>query len=150
MATYCRTNLTMRQLAPLFGLSRAAVGRIIDRHGPLLALPLTKGRPSRREVLIVDGALVPTGDRTVSASSKNYRYSANLQVLVKADTRLVLASAARCRATAMTAPPLPSQASKPPAAMRSSLPAAAIRAQASSSLMPEEGPGPSAALEGAA
>ncbi|UQA98213.1 hypothetical protein [Streptomyces halobius] len=35
--------------------------------------------------------LVPTRDRTVSASSKNYRYSANLQVLVKTETPLVLA-----------------------------------------------------------
>ncbi len=38
VAMYCRTNLTVRQLAPLFGISPAAVGRIISRHGPLLAL----------------------------------------------------------------------------------------------------------------
>ncbi|MBD0741467.1 hypothetical protein BG418_08190 [Streptomyces sp. CBMA152] len=35
--------------------------------------------------------LVPTRDRSVAASSKNYRYSANMQVLIKAETRLVLA-----------------------------------------------------------
>lgn len=91
VAMYCRTNLTMRQLAPLFGISPAAVGRIIDRHGPLLALAPAKRRPSRTEVVIVDGTLVPTRDRQVAASSKNYRYSTNLQVLVKAETRLVLA-----------------------------------------------------------
>ncbi|TXS35214.1 transposase family protein [Streptomyces sp. uw30] len=39
VAMYCRTDLSMRQLAPLFGISVSAVGRIIDRHGPLLALP---------------------------------------------------------------------------------------------------------------
>ncbi|GHF27212.1 hypothetical protein GCM10010218_05190 [Streptomyces mashuensis] len=91
VAMYCRTNLTMRQLAPLFGISPAAVGRIISRHGPLLALAPGKRKPGRHQVLIVDGTLVPTRDRTVSASSKNYRYSANLQVLIKADTRVVLA-----------------------------------------------------------
>ncbi len=91
VAMYCRTNLTMRQLAPLFGISAAAVGRIISRHGPLLALGPGKRKPGRHQILIVDGTLVPTRDRTVSASSKNYRYSANLQVLIKAETRLVLA-----------------------------------------------------------
>ncbi|MCP9986947.1 transposase [Streptomyces sudanensis] len=91
VAVYCRTNLTMRQLAPLFGISPAAVGRIIDRHGPLLALAPARRKPGRREVVIVDGTLVPTRDRSVTASSKNYRYSANLQVLFKAETRLVLA-----------------------------------------------------------
>ncbi|MGK5643141.1 transposase, partial [Streptomyces sp. URMC 126] len=91
VAMYCRTNLTMRQLAPLFGISPAAVGRIISRHGPLLALAPGKRKPWRHQVLIVDGTLVPTRDRTVSASSKNYRYSANLQVLIKAETRVVLA-----------------------------------------------------------
>ena len=42
-------------------------------------------------VLIVDGTLVPTRDHTVAAPSKNYRYSANVQVLIDADTRLVVA-----------------------------------------------------------
>ena len=42
-------------------------------------------------VLIVDGTLVPTRDPQVAASSKNYRYSANLQVLIQAETRLVIA-----------------------------------------------------------
>ncbi len=89
VAVYYRTNLTMRQLAPLFGISVAAVGRIIDRHGPWLALQPCRRRPRRDEVLIVDGTLVPTRDRTVSAPAKNYRYSANLQVVIEADTRLV-------------------------------------------------------------
>jgi len=42
-------------------------------------------------VLIVDGTLVPTRDHTVAAPSKNYRYSTNLQVVIDADTRLVVA-----------------------------------------------------------
>jgi hypothetical protein len=33
-----RTNLTMRQLSPPFGIRTAAVHRIIDRLGPFLAL----------------------------------------------------------------------------------------------------------------
>ncbi len=88
---YCRTHLTMRRLAPLFGISPAAVGRIISRHGPLLVLAPGKRKPGRHHILVVDGMLVPTRDRTVSASSKNYRYSAGLQVLIKVDTRVVLA-----------------------------------------------------------
>lgn len=38
VATYYRTNITMRQLAPLFGIKTVAVHRIIDRLGPFLAL----------------------------------------------------------------------------------------------------------------
>ena len=42
-------------------------------------------------MLIVDGTLVPTHDRSTSASSKNYRYSVNMQVVIDANTRLVVA-----------------------------------------------------------
>jgi transposase len=38
VAAYWRTNLTLRQLAPLFGVSKSAADRIIARLGPLLAL----------------------------------------------------------------------------------------------------------------
>jgi hypothetical protein len=38
VAAYWRTNLAMRQLAPLFGVSESAADRIIDRLGPMLAL----------------------------------------------------------------------------------------------------------------
>ncbi|MEU3513494.1 transposase [Streptomyces longwoodensis] len=90
VAAYWRTNLTLRQLAPLFGVSKSAADRIIDHLGPALAL-----QPRRRfrkdTVLIVDGTLVPTRDRAVAASSKNYRYSTNHQVVIDADTRLVVA-----------------------------------------------------------
>ncbi|WP_189719292.1 transposase, partial [Streptomyces chryseus] len=42
-------------------------------------------------VLIVDGTLVPTRDHSVAEQSKNYRYSTNHQVVIDADTRLVVA-----------------------------------------------------------
>lgn len=89
VAAYWRTNLTLRQLAPLFGISKSAADRIINRLGPLLAL-----RPRRRfckdTVLVVDGTLVPTRDHAVAEQSKNYRYSTNHQVVTDADTRLVV------------------------------------------------------------
>lgn len=91
IAVYYRTNLTLRQVALLFGISKSAAGRVIDHLGPYLALACVKRRHSPDTVLIVDGTLVPTHDRSVSASSKNYRYSANLQVAIDADTRLCVA-----------------------------------------------------------
>lgn len=42
-------------------------------------------------MLIVDGTLVPTRDRTVATSNKNYRYSTNHQAVIDANTRLVVA-----------------------------------------------------------
>ncbi|GAA0618040.1 hypothetical protein GCM10010394_55460 [Streptomyces crystallinus] len=69
VAAYWRTNLTMRQLAPLFGVSKSA-GRIIDHLGPMLALQSRK-RFAKNTVLIVDGTLVPTRDHTVAERSKN-------------------------------------------------------------------------------
>jgi hypothetical protein len=89
VAAYWRTNLTLRQLALLFGVSKSAADRIINYLGPKLAL-----RPRQRfvkdTVLIVDGTLVPTRDHSVAEQSKNYRYSTNHQVVIDADTRLVV------------------------------------------------------------
>ncbi|MDU0299062.1 transposase [Streptomyces sp. PAL114] len=89
VAAYWRTNLTMPQLAPLFGVSKSAADRIIDHLGPLLALQLRK-RFAKDAVPIVDGTLVPTRDHTIPEQSKNYRYSTNHQVVIDADTRLVV------------------------------------------------------------
>jgi transcriptional regulator of met regulon len=90
VATYWRTNLTLRQLAPLFGISKSAADRIIDHTAPLLAL--TQRRRFRKDtVLIVDGTLIPTRDHRVAEQSKNYRYSTNHQVVIDADTHLVVA-----------------------------------------------------------
>src|SRR3954447_6167875 len=90
VAAYWRTNLTMRQLGPLFGISHSAVHRVIDTLGPLLALAPVRRRRGE-QVTIVDGTLVPTRDHRLAARSTNYRYSTNLQVAIDATTRLVLA-----------------------------------------------------------
>jgi hypothetical protein len=88
VAVYYRTNLTMRQLGPLFGISSATVCRVIQRLGPLLALePVSRPAEAADRLWIVDGTLVPVRDRRVGASSRNYRFSANVQVIVDADTR---------------------------------------------------------------
>lgn len=42
---------------------------------------------------IVDGTLVAVRERQMAASSRNYRFSANVQVIVDADTHLVIAAA---------------------------------------------------------
>ncbi len=70
VTAYWRTNLTMRQIAPLFGISKSAADRIIDHLGPLLALQPRK-RFRKDTVLIADGTLVPTRDHTVAEQSKN-------------------------------------------------------------------------------
>jgi hypothetical protein len=90
VATYWRTNLTLRQIAPLFGVSKSAADRIIDHTAPLLALQ-PRRRFGKDTVLIVDGTLVPTRDHTVAEKSKNYHYSTNHQVVIDANTRLVVA-----------------------------------------------------------
>ena len=94
VAVYYRTNLTMRQLAPLFGISSATICRVITRLRPLLALEAALRPVAGVERLwIVDGTLIPVRDQQVGASSRNYRFSANVQVIIDADTRLVVASA---------------------------------------------------------
>ncbi|MFI9391996.1 transposase [Streptomyces bauhiniae] len=90
VAAYWRTNLTMRQLAPLFGVSKSAADRIINHLGPMLAYQPRK-RFAKNTVLIVDGTLVPTRDHSIAERSKNCRYSTNHQVVIDADTRLVVA-----------------------------------------------------------
>lgn len=89
VVAYWRTNLTMRQLALLFGASKSTAARVIDHLGPRLALD-QRQRFRRGTVLIVDGTLVPTRDHTIAQRSKNYRYSTNHQVVIDADTRRVV------------------------------------------------------------
>ncbi|MFD3333881.1 transposase family protein [Streptomyces sp. NPDC058700] len=94
VAVYYRTNLTMWQLAPLFGCSPATVCRVIQRLRPLLAIEqATRPADAVERWWIVDGTLVPVRDRKVGASSRNPRSSANVQVIIDADTRLVIAAA---------------------------------------------------------
>lgn len=80
VAAYWRTNLTVRQIAALFGTSKSAAGRIIDDLAPKLA-PRPRKRYAPETVLIVDGTLVPARDHTVAAKSKNYRYSTSHRVV---------------------------------------------------------------------
>ena len=90
VAVYWCTNLTMRQLGPLFGILHSAAHRVIDTIGPLLAMAPVHRRP-KDQVAIVDGTLIPTRDHRLAAQSKDYRYSTNLQVAIDANTRLVIA-----------------------------------------------------------
>ncbi|MFI6067043.1 transposase family protein [Micromonospora sp. NPDC051227] len=90
IAAYWRTNLTMRQIGPLFGVSHSAAHRVIDTLAPLLALAPVRKRPVE-QIAIVDGTLVPTRDHRLAARRKNYRYSTNVQVAIDASTRLVIA-----------------------------------------------------------
>ena len=79
VAVYWRTNLTMRQIGPLFGVSHSAAHRVVDSLGPLLALAPVR-KPRLDQVAIVDGTLVPTRNRRVAAPSTNDRCSTNLPV----------------------------------------------------------------------
>jgi hypothetical protein len=105
-AVYYRTNPTFRQVALLFGMSKSAVHRVVDRIAPLLVLPPPTTPHHPDTVLIVDGTLVPTHDRGVSASSKNYRYSVNMQVVIDANTRLTVAVGTPTLAIATIALPI--------------------------------------------
>lgn len=86
VAVYYRNSVTMRQLGPLFGVSSSTVCRVIQGLGPLLALePVSHPVDAADRLWIVDGTLIPVLDRSVAASSRNYRFSANAQVIVDAD-----------------------------------------------------------------
>ncbi len=84
VATYWRTNLTMRQLAAVFGVSKSAAARVIEDLGPALGLR-PRVRFPRGAVFIIDRTLVPTRDHDVAAPSKNYRYSTNHHVVIDTD-----------------------------------------------------------------
>lgn len=62
--------------------------------GPLLAIePVSRPADAPERTWIVDGTLIPVRDRRVAAPSRAYRFSVNVQVIVDADTRLVIAAA---------------------------------------------------------
>jgi hypothetical protein len=68
--------------------------RGIQRLGPLLALgPARACADASDRLRIVDGTLVPVRDRKVGASSRNYRFSTNVQVIMDAEPRLVVTAA---------------------------------------------------------
>lgn len=70
-------------------MSKSTADRVIDHLGPKLALTQRR-RFHKDAVLVVAGTLVPTRDHSMAEQSKNYRYSTNHQVVVDADTRLVV------------------------------------------------------------
>jgi hypothetical protein len=86
-----RTNLTMQQLAALFGSSDSAVHRVIDPLAPHLAELLGPPPANRRELWIVDGTLIPVHDKKRTAKSKNYRRSINAQIVCRARDRRIVA-----------------------------------------------------------
>ncbi len=71
VTVHYRTNLTMRQLAPLFGVSPATVCRVIQRLRPFLALgPLTRPVDAADRLWIMDGTLVPPASWAVRCSNE--------------------------------------------------------------------------------
>ena len=75
-----RTNLTIRELAALFAISKSQVHRILVDLVPRLAALLAVN-VDRRASWVVDGTLIPTRDHAAAGKSKNYRWSCNVQVL---------------------------------------------------------------------
>ncbi|MBA2543389.1 MAG: transposase family protein [Deltaproteobacteria bacterium] len=55
-----RTNLTIRELAAVFGISKSAAHRMVARCTAQLARGAASAPRDRRESWIVDGTLVPT------------------------------------------------------------------------------------------
>lgn len=90
VAAYWRTNATTRQIVTAFGISKSAVDWITDQLGPLVALQLM-WQFAKGAMLIWDGTLVPARDQAIAEQSKNYRCSTNHQVVIDADTCLVVA-----------------------------------------------------------
>jgi hypothetical protein len=90
-----RTNLTIRELAASFAISKSTAHRIIASLVPKLAALLEETRPrDRRESWVVDGTLIPTRDHDTAARSKNYRWSCNAQILVRRRDLKVVATSA--------------------------------------------------------
>lgn len=85
-----RTNLTVRELAAMFGLSKSSAHRIVAATTRVLADTSAERAINRRWSWIVDGTLIPTRDHRVAARSKNYRWSCNAQILIRrADLRVI-------------------------------------------------------------
>ena len=90
-----RTNLTVRELAASFAISKSAAHRIVSTMTPRLAALGAQDYPTdRRESWVVDGTLIPTRDHRRAARSKNYRWSCNAQILIRRrDLRIVATTA---------------------------------------------------------
>jgi hypothetical protein len=86
-----RTNLTVRELACLFRVSKSQAHRVLASLVTRISALNVDQRLDRRWSLAVDGTLVPTRDHAAAAKSKNYRWSCNLQVLIRRRDLRVLA-----------------------------------------------------------
>ncbi|MDQ1019943.1 hypothetical protein QFZ43_006492 [Streptomyces afghaniensis] len=71
VATYWRTNLTLRQVAPLFGVSKSAADRILDHLAPLLAIS-----PARRPRTPSTSSTAPSCPPATAASPPPARTTA--------------------------------------------------------------------------
>ncbi|MFJ8086210.1 transposase [Streptomyces sp. NPDC096205] len=91
VATYWRTNLTLRQVAPLFGVSKSAPTAFSITLHPCLPSRRPAGRARTLSTSSTAPWCPPPHDRTIAASSKNHRYSTNLHVVIDANSRLVVA-----------------------------------------------------------
>ena len=98
-----RTNLTVRELAAVYAISRSMAHRIVvDMTARLAGSLAATVDLDRRHSWIVDGTLVPTRDHRHAAKSKNYRYSCNAQILVRRSDLHIVAVIAADRETATT------------------------------------------------
>ena len=92
---HLRTNLTTRALAALFHTSQSTVDRTIHHMVPVLADALRPTQNNSSHPWIIDGALIPVLDPSITAISKNYRRSINTQIIICARRRRVVV-AGRC------------------------------------------------------
>jgi hypothetical protein len=85
-----RTNLTMRELAATFDVSKSTAHRIVSTMIPrLAALSAITHLRDRRVSWVIDGTLIPPRDHFLAARSKN-RWSCNAQILIQQrDLRIV-------------------------------------------------------------
>lgn len=89
-----RTNVTIRELAATFALSRSTAHRIVTTMIPQLAALAAAALRDRRVSWVVDGTLIPTRDHHRAARSKNYRWSCNAQILIQRRDLRIVATAA--------------------------------------------------------
>jgi hypothetical protein len=84
-----RTNLTIRELGEIFAISKSQIHRILVDLVPRMAALLAVN-VDRRASWVLDGTLIPTRDHATAGKSKNYRWSCNVQVLIRRrDLRII-------------------------------------------------------------
>jgi hypothetical protein len=90
-----RTNLTFRELAASFGVSRSSAHRIVaTMTRQIAALAPAQAPIDRRDAWVLDGTLIPSRDHRRAARSKNYRWSCNAQILARRRDLYIIATTA--------------------------------------------------------